>query len=209
MPLAYNGMTASPDPDEIDVIPLVVAGVSFPGGVRAGDPHTVLGWVAQQFHDNVEPLVDGWCWGYAYRQNRNADNLSVHSAGGAIDVNAPRHPNGKSGTFTSAQVRTISALLNHLQGAVVWGGDFTGTPDEMHFELCRDPARVAWAADLIRNETEGDDMPLSDDDVKRVADAVYARVHRDAVAILRGADQPSLKSAHSKLDKLLAKWGLT
>jgi hypothetical protein len=94
----------------------------------------------------VEPLVAGWCWGFSFRQNRNAANLSCHSSATAIDLNAPRHPNGKRGTFTKAQVAEIRRILAEVGNVVRWGGDFAGTPDEMHFEIVASPATVGMVA---------------------------------------------------------------
>lgn len=52
-----------------------------------------------------------------------------------MDLNSARHPQGKRGTFTAAQVSSIRAILADLDDVVQWGGDWTGTPDEMHFEI--------------------------------------------------------------------------
>jgi D-alanyl-D-alanine carboxypeptidase-like protein len=150
MPVSYNGWTASANPADIGIGSLTVAGVAFPGGVRTGNVAVVLGYVAQRFHSTVEHLVPGWCWGYNYRLNRNAANLSCHSSGTAIDCNAPRHPNGVRGTFNAAEVRAIRTILAAVAPVVDWGGDFTGTADEMHFEISGSAAQVAAVADRIR-----------------------------------------------------------
>ena len=153
---SYNGWRASSNPAVFGgLAKLVVAGESFAPGVRAGDVHTVLGYVANQLHKRVEPVVKaGWHqaddWGYAYRKNRNANNLSCHASGTAIDYNATRHPNGRRGTFSAAQVATIRAILREVDNVVRWGGDFTGTPDEMHFEINANASRVAAAARKVR-----------------------------------------------------------
>lgn len=146
MPLSYNGLPASTDRAAIGVEPFVVAGVSFPGGVKKGDTTVILGYVARRFHAEVEHLVDGWCWGWSYRKNRNAGNLSNHSSGSAIDCNAPNHPNGKHGTFTAKQVEAIRRILADCGGVVRWGGDYAGTRDEMHFELTGTAAEQAAVA---------------------------------------------------------------
>jgi hypothetical protein len=146
---SYNGWPASPDPSAIGIVDLVVHGAGFPGGVKRGDVHTVLGYVAAQVHERVEALHAGWCWGYNYRQNRNADNLSCHASGTAIDINAPEHPNGKAGTFSAAQVRTIHAILAEVDHVVRWGGDYTTTKDEMHFEINASPSAVAMVAQRL------------------------------------------------------------
>lgn len=137
---SYNGWPANSDPNAINVEPFGDRyGLPFPGGVVAGDVTTVLGYVAVQLHNRVEECVAGWDWGYSYRENvNNPGSLSCHASGTAIDYNAPNHPNGASGTFNSAQVATIRDILAEVGGAVQWGGDYTGTTDEMHFEIIVD-----------------------------------------------------------------------
>jgi len=163
MATSYNGWTASPDPRAIGVVPMRVGAAVFPAGVRGGDSATILAYVARRFHSEVEALYTPGCWGYAYRQNRNASNLSVHAAGMAIDCNAPSHPNGVRGTFTNTQLGAIRRIVADCGGVVRWGGDFTGTPDEMHFEIIGTPEQVARAADRLRGS--GATIDLGDDDM--------------------------------------------
>lgn len=154
MASSYNGWPASPDPDEINVdAGFVGGGVRFPGGVRGGDVSTVLGYVADQLAARVEtPQVnpDGTgygCWGWNYRANvNNPSTLSCHSSATAIDWIAPAHPNGAVNTFTPAQEATIYDILGEVGGAVQWGGDYTGTVDEMHFEIIVDADYLAEVA---------------------------------------------------------------
>lgn len=165
MRTSYNGWSASENPHDIGVEPFVVDGVSFPGGVRKGDPTTVLAYVAGRFHREVEPLHPGWCWGWSYRKNRNANNLSNHSSGSAIDCNAPDHPNGARGTFTARQVAALRRILAAVDGVVRWGGDYTGTPDEMHLELTGSPEQVAAVARRLRRPTPPTTPDPEDDDM--------------------------------------------
>jgi peptidoglycan hydrolase-like protein with peptidoglycan-binding domain len=134
---SYNGWPASPDPHVIGVNPsFAPAGVPFPGGVKAGDVSTVLGYVAVQIHTTVEPLVPGWCWGYEWRKNVNdPSTLSTHASATSVDVNAPRHANGARDTFSTKQIARIREILREVQGVVWWGRDWEGTVDEMHFEI--------------------------------------------------------------------------
>lgn len=150
MPNSYNGWSASPNPRDIGITPLVVAGEPFSPGVRGGDVHTVLGYVAEQLHRRVEPIVRGdWHqaddWGYAYRQNRNANNLSCHASGTAIDYNATRHPNSKRGTWTGTQKAEIARILAEVNHTVR-----NLANDEMHFEIVGNAAQVAAAAAKVR-----------------------------------------------------------
>lgn len=157
---SQNGWSAS---SSLAIRALVVAGESFSPGIRDDDDvETVLRYVAEQVHERVEPIVrSDWHqaddWGFYYRANANDPNsLSNHSSGTAFDYNATRHPNGvpTSQTFTAAQVAEIHTILRELDGAVRWGGDYTGTPDAMHFEINTTPAALATVAGRIR---QGDD----------------------------------------------------
>lgn len=150
MATAQNGWTASANKAALGVDSnFAVAGVKFPGGVLSGDVSTVLRYVAEQFHQHVEPLHDGWCWGYAYRDIRGSTGLSNHAAACAIDVNAPDHPLGKRGTFSTAQVARIRLIVQSCGGVVAWGGEWS-RPDEMHFEIVGSAAAVGAVADRIR-----------------------------------------------------------
>ena len=104
-------------------------------GVRTGDVYTVLRYVAVQVNSTVEALYSPGCWGHNYREISGSTTLSNHASGTAIDVNAPDHPLGASGTFTSAQVSAIRTILTRCNGVVRWGGDYSGRKDEMHFEI--------------------------------------------------------------------------
>jgi len=143
-----NGWPASPNKEGI--VPLSVAGVSFPGGVRGGDVEAVLRYVAEQWHARVEPLRAGWCWGWAYRAVRAGTDLSNHAGGYALDLNAPDHPLGKAGTFSGAQVAAIRAICAEVGNVVRWGGDYSGRKDEMHVEIVGSQAAVAAVAARLR-----------------------------------------------------------
>lgn len=220
METSYNGWTASKNPADFGGIsPLVVAGEQFAPGVRNGDVWFVLQYVAEQFHARVEPLYfKGWHdaddWGFNYRTNRNANNLSCHSSGTAIDCNATRHPNGKRGTFTASQVTEIRKILAEVDNVVFWGGDYTGTPDEMHFEISKAPAAVKAVADRIKRGAitmKEEDLPLSDADVeriaKRAADLVWQQAQTNGfgdkvgpIQILNGVET-RLKDVQDKVNK--------
>jgi hypothetical protein len=141
---SYNGWPASDDKASIGVEPFGDAvGLPFPGGVKAGDVATVLGYVATQLHYRVEPCVSGWDWGHTYKQNvNNPSSLSCHASGTAIDYNAPDHPNGSSNTFSDQQKGEIYAILNEVQGAVDWLEGY----DEMHFEIAVNASTLARIA---------------------------------------------------------------
>lgn len=87
-----------------------------------------------RFHSEVEPVKRDQSWGYAPRAVRGSSAPSEHSAGTAVDINAPAHPMGKRGTFTATQEKALRALLDDFP-LIEWGGDWPGRPDEMHFEM--------------------------------------------------------------------------
>jgi len=142
---SQNGWAAGSS-STVPLATLAVGAATFPAGVRRGDVHVVLGYVARRFNSEVEALVKGWCWGHSYRPISGSTTLSNHSSGTAIDLNAPRHPLGTSGTFTATQRSHIRSILNSCNGVVRWGGDYSGRKDEMHFEINVRPGDPRLAA---------------------------------------------------------------
>lgn len=124
--------------------------------LRVADDDTVVeifNYLVKQFHARVDdvtkphPADD---WGYNYRANvNNPSQLSNHSSGTAIDLDATEHPNkvATHRTFTPKQIAEVHQILDELGGLVRWGGDYTNTPDAMHFELLYGPKKTKeiWA----------------------------------------------------------------
>jgi len=131
---SQNGWTAGTS-SQIPLSSLAVGAATFPAGVRTGDVYTVLRYVAVQFNATVEALYSPGCWGHNYREISGSTSLSNHASGTAIDCNAPDHPLGAAGTFSSGQVSAIRAILSRCNGVVRWGGDYSSRKDEMHFEI--------------------------------------------------------------------------
>lgn len=180
----------------------VIASYQVPGGklaIRAGDVSVVLIWVAQRFHQTVEPLVWPGNWGYAERPIRGSSTtLSNHSSGTAIDLNAPRHPLGRVGTFRVDQVRAIRQILAYCEGTVRWGGDYSGRKDEMHFEVNAGADAVRRIADKIRNQSRAvQEDELSQQEVDQIRrDLGFAR---DQILTALGVGNPV--GAPTKLTK--------
>lgn len=120
------------------------------GRVLGGDVATVLGYVAERFDAEVEPVDVDASWGWAHRPVRGGTALSNHASATAIDLNAPLHPLGVHGTFTDEQVAAIRSILADVAPAVAWGGDYADRPDEMHLEIVGDPDVVAEVAARLR-----------------------------------------------------------
>lgn len=142
-----NGWPASENPSEIGINPdFQVAGRSFPGGVKSGPAGVCIKYAIVQLHLRVESLyygpVDKDDWAYSFRRNKNNPSiLSEHSGGTAFDFNAEQHPNGVRNTFSSTQVYEIRRILKEVP-VFRWGGDFSTTKDEQHFEIIEDLATV-------------------------------------------------------------------
>lgn len=195
MPTTDNGWPASP---ALRLRPLVVNGVSFVPGIVDDDAvAAVLGYVVEQYAARVEPLVSPGCWGFNYRANANSPtSLSRHSGGIAVDVNAPAHPNGvpTSRTLTAKQIAEVHTILAEVDHVVRWGGDYTGTPDSMHFEINADRAAVARVATRLNQEA---DM-LNDADKKFITEAVTKAAH-DALDELLSEKQVNGKSLRENI----------
>lgn len=133
MVASQNGWRAN-DPSVISS--QLIPGTSIKLRVRNDAPGQLLVQVAQAFDRTVEdidgPLDD---WGYAERNVRGSSDVSNHASGTAIDLNATRHPLGKVGTFSTAQVASIHRIIGVTRNVVRWGGDYSGRKDEMHFEI--------------------------------------------------------------------------
>ena len=120
-------------------------------GVLKGDVATVLHYVGYQFNKKVEKLYNPGCWGYAYKK-LGTISWSNHASGTAIDLNAPSHPWKKKGTFNTKQRLEIRKILNFLESAVTWGGDWSiAYVDEMHFEIKGSSAKIKKIANKIKS----------------------------------------------------------
>lgn len=96
----------------------------------------------KEFHELVEAINQGELddWGYAFRMTRGSDKiLSNHSSGTAIDLNAIKHPLGKSNTFNRDQSNIIKLLITKY--GLAWGGNWK-RKDEMHFEIALNQDQV-------------------------------------------------------------------
>lgn len=146
---SQNGWPVSDNPAELGVVPLVVGGVTFGGGVRGGKVHEVLSYVANAVHNRVQKANSTYgCWGYSYRANVNSPGeWSNHASATAIDFNATLHGNDQptSESWTDAQVAEIHKILAEVGGMVRWGGDYSHTIDSMHFEVVAAPAELGGA----------------------------------------------------------------
>jgi hypothetical protein len=139
------------------VVDRAVLGVEFPNGWLKGDVDVVFTYLIGRLHREVEPIAKGGCWGWYVKPIEGSSTISNHASGTAIDYNAPNHPMGVRNTYGAADRVRIRAILSDLAGVVRWGGDYTGRPDDMHFEINATRSAVSRVADWIR-DLEDDDM---------------------------------------------------
>lgn len=130
--MSINGFPVSSSPSYLGVRSFRVPGTGTYLPVRSDIAPLLIGF-AEEFHRTVQPLHTGWCWGYSYRSVRGYSVPSYHSAGIAIDLNAPIHPLGRVGTFNYRQREQIQRLIKKY--GLRWGGNYANRKDEMHFEI--------------------------------------------------------------------------
>ena len=140
---SQNGWQASKVRSEIGIESFLIPGTNIKLACAKSVAPLLVGFAAE-FHQLIEPIDEGGLddWGYCFRQVRGStDNLSNHSSGTAIDLNATQHPLGKVGTFPIEKVPMIRALAKKY--GLIWGGDYRNRKDEMHFEIALTPAKAA------------------------------------------------------------------
>jgi D-alanyl-D-alanine carboxypeptidase-like protein len=78
--------------------------------------------------------LDEFDGSYNFRVNVNSPSrLSLHAYGAAIDIAAAENPNGASWR-DNGRMLPRWAIDAFLAEGWSWGGDFSGTPDAMHFQ---------------------------------------------------------------------------
>jgi hypothetical protein len=144
---SYNGWPIGTPGSAIGVASYLVPGTSIQLLVKSGDVATVMTYVAGRFNAEVERLGADEVGGYDYRRNVNNPSVwSNHASGTAMDLNWVLHPNGAKGTFTAPQVAAIRRILATCGDVIYWGGDYSGTTDEMHFEINVPPGSTKLTA---------------------------------------------------------------
>ena len=137
-----NGWPASEDRQAIGIQSFAIPGTKLKIAC-AKDVAPILVAFCKEFHELVEPIDQGQLddWGYAFRMTRGSDKvLSNHSSGTAVDLNALKHPLGKSNTFNKEQCNIITLLITKY--GLAWGGHYKKRKDEMHFEINMDKEQV-------------------------------------------------------------------
>jgi hypothetical protein len=127
-----NGFAVDSSPRAIQVRTFVVPGTSVSVPVRADVAPLLLGF-AVEFHRQGRAAGPGLELGLRLPTVRGSSKPSFHAAGIALDLNAPRHPLGKRGTFRPEQADRIRVLARKY--GLRWGGDYRSRADDMHVEV--------------------------------------------------------------------------
>jgi hypothetical protein len=143
--ISGNGWPASKNRAEIGIKSYLIEGTTIKLACAEAVAPLLVGF-ATEFHQLIEPIDEGGLddWGYCFRMVRGSPtNLSNHSSGTAIDLNATKHVLGRVGTFPPEKVPMIRALAKKY--SLKWGGDYQNRKDEMHFEVAILPSKVEAA----------------------------------------------------------------
>ena len=117
-----NGWPASEDRKAIGIQSFAIPGTSLKIAC-AKDVALILVAFCKEFDELVEPIDKGQLddWGYAFRMTRGSDKvLSNHSSGTAVDLNALKHPLGKSNTFTKDQTKYYTIAFSQIWFVLGW-----------------------------------------------------------------------------------------
>ena len=130
-----NGWPASEDRKALGIETFTVPGTKIKLACAKAVAPLLVNF-AKEFNELVEPIdvaqLDDW--GFAFRMTRGSEKvLSNHSSGTAIDLNAIKHPLGKSNTFNKDQRNTINLLITKY--GLNWGGNYKKRKDDMHLEI--------------------------------------------------------------------------
>ena len=137
-----NGWPASEDRKALSIESFTVPGTKIKFACAKAVAPLLVNF-AKEFNESVEPIDVGQLddWGYAFRMTRGSDKvLSNHSSGTAIDLNAIKHPLGKSNTFNKDQRNMINLLITKY--GLAWGGNYKKRKDDMHFEIALNQNQV-------------------------------------------------------------------
>jgi hypothetical protein len=156
MSTSQNGWPVITDAHRDKLTDRAVLGAPFPHGWLKGDVDVIFTDLITRLDAEVEGIDTRGCWGWFVKPIEGSATVSNHSSGTAIDYNAPAHPMGQDNTYNAADRARIRTILRDYSGVVRWGGDYTGRPDDMHFEINANAAAVRTVADRIRKQ--GDDM---------------------------------------------------
>lgn len=152
-----------------------------------------------------------WSWGYANRPIAGTQTASNHSWGLAVDLNAPANPMRRP--LTTDMPSWLPDLWRSY--GFRWGGDYTSTPDPMHFEFMGTPGEAAIQTKRARTNLGA--KPVSKQGPFK--DVAAGHVHADAIAACAAAGllqgykdgtfRPDGRVTRAQLAAVLHRAGLT
>jgi len=151
-------------------------GVTFPNGILAGDVAVIAVWQLELYADTVEPIKAGTCWGWFDKPIEGSTVTSNHASATAWDINADQHAMGTpaSHSMSTHQIEACRAIVELSAGVLRWGGDYSGRPDPMHWEIDDDQdAAHAFATKIKNGEVP---MKLSANDKTWISGQIKAAV---------------------------------
>src|SRR5688500_1651521 len=164
MPVSQTGYSAN---DRSVTAQYTVPGPNLKIAPRKGGASGIPLAYPRRYNVEAEPLTPHppAPWGYAERTIRgSATVLSKHASGTAVDQRAVAHPLGAKNTFTPEKKSALLKLLGWFEGAIRWGGSYSGRVDEMHAELDGPPSLIARIANKVRGSTPTAVAPTPEDD---------------------------------------------
>jgi hypothetical protein len=181
------------------IVPLTVAGISFPGGVR-GEIHDLVVMLLEEtealgYKLGHEPGASG-CHGFGCRPIKPpggglSDTPSNHSWGLAIDINAQANLN-TNGPLVTDMPDWLPDLFNEY--GFRWGGDYRhyggSSVDAMHMEFWGTPADARRLTDRARRKGLG--VALTEEQLETLADAkIFLDALRDKMGSLKDPNKPA------------------
>jgi hypothetical protein len=203
-----------PDCQSGKIVPLTVAGISFPRGIRK-EIHDLVVMLLEEteglgYKLGHAPGISG-CHGFGCRpiklpDGTLSDTPSNHSWGLAIDINAPANLNTK-GPLVTDMPDWLPDLFNDY--GFRWGGDYRHyggtTVDAMHMEFWGTPADARLMTERARRKGLG--MALTEEQLETLADAkAFLDELRAKMGSLQNPKKPALaKFAGGRVAKAVRK----
>ena len=111
-----------------------------------------------RFVEDLEQGEDDWGWAERPVTGSDAD-MSNHASATAVDLNALRHPYGRTGTFTEDQRGLmLDTLASKYRGVIRAGFTYRTRSDDMHFEYVAGRLLVRETAASLFNTPFGDQL---------------------------------------------------
>ncbi|GAA2774926.1 hypothetical protein [Streptomyces showdoensis] len=117
--------------------------------LAAGPPAVLLLHVARRFHYEIDRLREDDLRGHTRSRSVLHRYESDHLSGTALAIRPRAYPVGVRGGLYPRELIVVRDILAELEGAVVWGGDFS-VPKESHFALAYGPGHRKAAAVAAR-----------------------------------------------------------